>query len=155
MGPRTPWPRDDVAGAWSVVGIFAPARGREPIFSGAEGTRGRPGAKGPDLRLGQRHVVGREAGKGGSCGRGRVGPPPRWIVRLWTCGGEAGWWVMFFFSRGCQVRNWWLTFRLAGDNILRLCWMNSWLVLIWLLNTSRKKWFSRYYLFGSFEWLGR
>jgi len=63
--------------------------------------------------------------------------------------------LCFFLSRGCQVRNWWLTFRLAGDNILRLCWMNSWLVLIWLLNTSRKKWFSRYYLFGSFEWLGR
>jgi len=87
----------------------------------------------------------------------RAGGPPasldRAVVDLWWRGGLVGY--VFFFSRGCQVRNWWLTFRLAGDNILRLCWMNSWLVLIWLLNTSRKKWFSRYYLFGSFEWLGR
>jgi len=71
----------------------------------------------------------------------RAGGPPasldRAVVDLWWRGGLVGY--VFFFSRGCQVRNWWLTFRLAGDNILRLCWMNSWLVLIWLLNTSRKK----------------
>ena len=68
---------------------------------------------------------------------------------------KAGGWEMFLFRSRGSGTHWWLAFRLAGDNILRLCWMNSWLVLIWLLNTSRKKWFSRYYLFGSFEWLGR
>ena len=68
---------------------------------------------------------------------------------------KAGGWEMFLFRSRGSGTHWWLALRLAGDNILRLCWMNSWLVLIWLLNTSRKKWFSRYYLFGSFEWLGR
>jgi hypothetical protein len=99
-----------------VVGIFAAARGREPIFSGEGGTRGRPGAKGPDLRLGQRHVVGGEAGKGDRVAEDGVASSPRWIVRLWWRGG-----VGMFISR-VSGTHWWLAFRLGGDNILRLCW---------------------------------
>jgi hypothetical protein len=104
------WSHDDVAGAWSVVGIFPRGEASSPIFSRAR-IRGRPGDKGPDLRPGQRHVVGRGARAGGSCGRAvEVGCPPVPPLASSGCG------LVDLWCRAANQLHWWTAFRLGRAN---------------------------------------